>query len=228
VLLIGNGKYEYVQHLENPVNDAHLMAGTLRGLGFTLVGGDAQVDLDRPAFEHAVQAFGNQLRGAAVAVFYYAGHGLQVNGENYLVPISANPTRQSDVALEMISAQVVLIQMQDGGAKLNIVMLDACRNNPFGVRDTRGITGGLAQMQAPEGTVISYATQPGNVATDGQGMDSPYTEALAKAIQEPGLDIFRVFNEIGVLVKKKTAGAQQPWIAISPIEGDFYFAGGPI
>ena len=226
-LVIGNGNYEYIPRLDNPGNDARLVAKTLESLGFSLVGGDAQVNLGRLAFELAVKQFGDQLHGATIGLFYYAGHGLQVDGENYLVPISANPTRESDVALEMIEAQVVLNEMKDGGARFNVLILDACRNNPFGGRGIRSTSSGLAQMQAPEGTLISYATQPGNVAGDGKGKDSPFTEALAEAIQEPGLDIFKVFNEVGVLVKRKTDGEQQPWISISPIEGDFYFAGGP-
>jgi hypothetical protein len=222
-LVIGNSDYKYVPRLGNPRNDAQLMAETLRSEGFSLVGNKAQIDLDKTAFDHAVQNFGNRLPGATIALFYFAGHGVQVKGANYLVPISANPTKESDVDFQMVDAEAVLHQMQDGGAKLNIMILDACRNNPFGGRGLRSGAGGLAQMQAPEGTLISYATQPGNVASDGDGRDSPYTEALARAVREPGLDIFHVFNEVGLLVKEKTGGAQQPWISSSPIEGDFYF-----
>lgn len=226
-LVIGNSTYKYVTRLSNPSNDARLMAETLKRDGFVLVGGHAQIDLDKSAFDNAVQNFGNQLPRATIALFYYAGHGVQVNGANYLIPISANPTKESDVDFQMVDAQTVLHQMQDGGARLNVLILDACRNNPFGGRGLRSAAGGLAQMQAPEGTLISYTTQPGNVASDGDDKHSPYAKALAQALREPGLDVFRVFNEVGLIVKRHTQGAQEPWISSSPIEGNFYFAGAP-
>ena len=226
-LVIGNSSYRSVPHLDNPANDAKLMAKTLRGLGFELVGDGAQIDLDKAGFESALQKFGNQVLGADVGLFYYAGHGLQIDGKNFLVPIEANPTKEADVFLQMIDTQVVLSQMEGAGTKLNIVLLDACRNSPFGGRGLRATSGGLAQMQAPEGTLISYATQPGNVATDGADGDSPYTLAVADTISRPGLGLFDAFNEVGVAVKRATGGAQQPWVASSPIEGSFYFAGAP-
>ena len=152
----------------------------------------------------------------------YAGHG--VRGSNYLVPINANPTREADVDFQMLDAALVLRQMESAGTRLNLVILDACRNNPFGGRGLRASGGGLAQMQAPEGTLISYATQPGNVAQDGADGDSPYTKALAATMRTPGLDIFQTFNEVGLQVKRATGGSQQPWVASSPIEGTFFFA----
>jgi hypothetical protein len=223
-LVIGNSAYRFVPTLSNPRNDAQLIAGTLKRLGFIIVGGKAQIDLDKPQFDTAVQSFGDELRGATVALFYYAGHGVQVRGMNYLIPISANPTKESDVDFQMVDAELVMNQMDDGGTRLNILILDACRNNPFG-RGLRGTEGGLAQMPAPKGTLISYATQPGNVAQDGEGRDSPYTQAVVDAIQKPGVDVLNVFNEIGVLVDHKTGGEQRPWLSSSPIEGEFYFAG---
>ncbi len=224
-LVVGNSNYKYIPSLGNPSNDARLMARTLRDLGFSLVGGKAQIDLDKPGFDRAVRSFGDEMRGSTIALFYYAGHGVQVRGTNYLIPVSANPTKESDVDFELVDAQLVLHQMDDGGARLNVLILDACRNNPFGGRGLRSSSGGLAQMQAPKGTLISYSTQPGNVAADGRGRDSPYTEAVAQAIQKPGADILHVFNNVGVMVEQKTGGAQQPWISSSPIEGEFYFAG---
>lgn len=184
-----------------------------------------QLDLDKPSFDTAVQEFGNELQGADVGLFYYAGHGVQVRGTNYLVPVTANPSRETDVDFQMVDANLVLRQMEAAGTKLNVVMLDACRNNPFGGRGLRATTGGLTQMQAPEGTLISFATQPGNVAQDGADGDSPYTKALAEVIRKPGLDVFQTFNQVGLAVKKATGGSQQPWVSNSPIEGDFYFAG---
>jgi uncharacterized caspase-like protein len=222
-LVIGNSAYQHVGRLDNPINDARLMADTLRSLGFTLIGDGPQVDLDRPRFERAVQAFGRALVGADVGLFYFAGHGVQVGGGNYLVPIEANPTREADVGFQMLNANLVLSQMDGAGTKLNLVILDACRNNPFGGQGLRSGGRGLAQIQAPEGTLVSYATQPNSVAQDGSDGNSPYTRALAQAMKRPGLDIFRTFNEVGLAVSNATGGAQRPWVSLSPIKGDFYF-----
>lgn len=222
-LVIGNSAYKNVTPLDNPARDAQLMADTLTGLGFALVGGHARLDLDKSAMDNAVQEFGSQVVGADVALFYYAGHGVQVAGSNYLVPVSANPTREADVDFQMVDANLVLRQMQGSGTRLNLVILDACRNNPFGSRGLRGADGGLAQMRAPDGTLISYATQPGNVAQDGSDGHSPYTKALAATLKQPGLDIFQTFNQVGLAVKRATGGTQQPWVSSSPIDGTFYF-----
>jgi uncharacterized caspase-like protein len=148
-----------------------------------------------------------------------------VRGENYLVPVDANPEKPSDADIQLVDGGLVLHQMEDSGAKLKIVILDACRNNPFGGRGLRDAAGGLAQMTAPVGTLISYATAPGNVAQDGEpGGDSPYTIALTEAMQRPNVDVLRMFNEVAVTVDKTTAHSQQPWLALSPISGEFYFA----
>lgn len=223
-LVVGEGGYRFVPRLDNPPNDAALMAHTLQAAGFELIGGGAQIDLDKAGFDRVIQAFGRRIESADVALFYYAGHGLQVHGTNWLVPVTANPQREADLDFQMVDASLVLKQMQAAGTKLNIVLLDACRNNPFSAgRGLRAAGGGLAQMRAPEGTLISYATQPGSVAADGTGRDSPYTLALARAIQTPGLDIFRLFNKVGLDVKQETGGNQLPWVSNSPISGDFYF-----
>jgi uncharacterized caspase-like protein len=222
-LVVGNSAYQNITRLDNPRNDATLMAETLAGLGFTLVGGRAQLDLDKAALDTDVQNFGQQIQGADVALFYYAGHGVQVNGSNYLVPVGANPTREADVDFQMVDINLVLRQMQGSGTRLNMVILDACRNNPFGARGLRSADGGLAQMRAPEGTLISYATQPGSVAQDGGDGHSPYTKALATTIKQAGLDIFQTFNQVGLAVKRQTGGSQQPWVSSSPIDGSFYF-----
>jgi hypothetical protein len=224
-LVVGNSAYQNVSRLKNPKNDALLIADTLGRLGFTLIGGGAQVDLDKASFDSVVQRFGNQLVGADVAFFYYAGHGLQVRGTNYLVPVTANPTRETDVDFQMIDVALILRQMEGAGTKLNLVILDACRNNPFGGRGLRASDGGLAQIRAPEGTLLSYATQPGNVALDGDDGHSPYTRALAETMQKPGLDVFQTFNQVGLVVKRATGGSQQPWVSTSPIDGSFYFSG---
>jgi Caspase domain len=227
-LVIGNGDYRNVDRLPNAANDAKLMADTLRGLGFAIVGdGGARLNLDREHLSDAVRDFGHALTGAEVALFYYSGHGLQVKGVNWLVPVDASPASERDLDFQMVDADLVLRQMDGIGTKLNIVLLDACRNNPFAVRGLRALQAGLAEMRAPEGTLISYATQPGNVAVDGAGANSPYTAALAAGMRQPGLDIFRLFNQVGLRVKRTTDGRQQPWVSTSPIDGDFYFAGAP-
>ena len=227
-LVIGNSAYRSVTPLDNPARDAVLMAETLSAVGFALVGGRAQLDLDKSAMDNAVQNFGRQVLGADVALFYYAGHGVQVAGANYLVPVNANPTREADVDFQMTDVNLVLRQMQGAGTRLNLVILDACRNNPFGARGLRGADGGLAQMRAPEGTLISYATQPGNVAQDGSDGHSPYTRALAATVKLQGLDIFQAFNQVGLAVKRETGGTQQPWVSSSPIDGSFYFVAPPV
>lgn len=224
-LVIGNGAYEYLPRLANPVSDARLIATTLQSVGFELVGGGAQIDLDRAGFERAIRQFGAKLAGGSVGLFYYAGHGVQLQGVNYLVPVAANPETAADADFQLVNANTVLKQMESSDPRLNIVILDACRNNPFGGRGLRDAGGGLAQMQAPRGTLISYATQPGNVAMDGINGHSPYTAALAEVIRKPGLPVLEVFNQVGLAVDRSTGGQQQPWVATSPLEGAFYFLG---
>jgi len=224
-LVLGNSAYRFAPALPNPVNDAKAIAASLRDAGFELVGGGAQLDLDKAGTERAIRDFGAKLAGADVGLFFYAGHGLQMRGTNYLLPVSANLTKEADVRYELVDISLVLDEMTLAESRLNIVILDACRNNPFGGRGLRAVSSGLAQMQAPAGTIIAYATQPGAVAADGEGANSPYTGALAKALLTPGETVLDVFNDVGVTVKKSTGGVQQPWISTSPIEGRFYFLG---
>jgi len=224
-LVIGNSSYQHVAQLDNPANDARLVAEALLRVGFSLVGGGPQFDLDKTRFDTLVQTFGSQLLGADVGLFYYAGHGVEVRGTNYLVPTDANPKREADIDFQMLDVNLVMRQMESAGTKLNIVILDACRNNPFSGRGLRSATSGLAQMQAPEGSLISFATQPKSVAMDGVDGNSPYAKALSETVSKPGLDLFRAFNEVGLVVSRETGGAQQPWLSSSPIKGDFYFAG---
>ena len=226
-LVIGNSNYEKLPKLTNPANDAKLVANTLAGLKFNLVGGGAQLDLDKVGFEKAVRAFGQALDSADVALFYYAGHGVEVAGTNYLIPVSANPTREADVDFELVSANLVLKQMGSAKTKLDIVVLDACRNNPLAGRSIRSGGGGLAALKAPDNkaTLISYSTQPGNVADDGLDGNSPYTKAFASTVQKPGLDVFNAFNQVGLRVKISSNGSQIPWVSASPIDEPFYFSG---
>jgi hypothetical protein len=224
-LVIGNGTYENAPRLRNPPNDARLMSTVLRSLGFRLINDRPLIDARKPAIEQAIRAFGNALRGGAVGLFYYSGHGVQINGANYLIPVEANIATETDVKYELVDTGFVLDEMAHAGNRLNILILDACRNNPFGGRGLRAVSSGLATLNAPSGTVISYATQPGAVAADGAGSNSPFTAALAAAIGHPGQGLLDTFNAVGVVVDRETGGQQQPWFSSSPIKGQFYFAG---
>ena len=201
--------------LDNPANDAKLMAKTLRGLGFTIVGGDAELDLDKARFDHALQDFGNQVLGADVALFYYAGHGLQVAGKNFLVPVEANPTKEADVYLQMIDTSIVLEMEDRDEARYRVA--DACRT----IRSGAGLRSVAALAHQARRAPDSYAER-----REGEG-DSPYTKALVATMVRPGLGLFDTFNEVGLAVKQATGGQQQPWLSSSPIEGGFNFAGAP-
>jgi tetratricopeptide (TPR) repeat protein len=226
-LVIGNSAYRAVPALPNPTADARLMSDTLLSLGFFLVGGGAQLDLDKAGFDHALQQFGDQLAGADVALFYYAGHGVETHSLNYLVPVDAHPLDDGDIFAQGIGTTGILEQMEKSGARINLVLLDACRDDPFRDKGAHPKAGGLAQMQAPPGTLISFATQPRSVSLDGVDGHSPYTKALAETMQRPGYGLFKTFNEVGLAVEKATGGSQLPWVSSSPIAGNFYFAGKP-
>jgi hypothetical protein len=226
-LVIGNSAYRAAPVLPNPAADAKSISDTLLSLGFFVVGGGAELDLDKPGFEAALREFGNQLVGADVALFYYAGHGVETHGLNYLVPVDANPADEADVFAQMTATSAILDQMEKSGTRVNLLLLDACRNNPFGGRGVNSTSGGLAQMPAPPGTLISFATQPRSVALDGDDGHSPYTSALVEAMQHPGFGLFKTFNEVGLAVEKATHGQQLPWLSSSPINTAFYFAGKP-
>ena len=224
-LVIGNSAYQTVAKLPNPTADAKLVSDTLLSLGFFVVGGGAQLDLDKAGFDAALKKFSNELIGADVALFYFAGHGVETHGLNYLVPVDAHPADAGDVFMQTVGMAGILDQMEKSGTKINLLVLDACRDNPFRDRGVSSTTGGLAQMQAPAGTFISFATQPRSVSFDGDDGHSPYTRALAATMQHPGFGLFRTFNEVGLAVEKATQGRQLPWLSSSPISGNFYFAG---
>ena len=224
-LVIGNSAYQSVARLPNPTADAKLMSDTLLSLGFFVVGGGAQIDLDKAGFDRALQAFDKELIGADVALFYFAGHGVETHGLNYIVPVDAHPADEGDVFTQAVGLAGVLEEMEKSGAKINMMLLDACRNNPFIGHGLPAATDGLAQMQAPPGTLISFATQPHSVALDGEDGHSPYTNALTETMRRPGYGLFRTFNEMGLTVEKATHGEQLPWVATSPISTSFYFAG---
>ena len=184
-LVIGNSGYENAP-LANPANDARLMAETLRGLGFDVI---ERIDADLETIQLASFELQDRLVAAgkdAVGLFYYAGHGVQVGGENYLIPLGSNIKQEREVAIKAVSASFVLKQMEFADNRMNFVILDACRNNPL-TRGFRSATRGLARMNAPRGSLVAYSTGPGSVAADGTGVNSPYTMALVEALQTPGI-----------------------------------------
>ena len=216
-LVIGNSAYSSGP-LKNPVNDAADVAAMLKKLGFTVT---LKKDAKLQEMDEAIEAFGNSLKRGGVGLFYYAGHGVQVNGTNYLLPVGARINKESDVKYQAVDANRILDEMATANNGLNIVMLDACRDNPY-VRSFRNATRGLAIVSsAPSGTFISYSTSPGNVARDGDGRNSPYTKALLENIDKKGLTINDVFMNVRTKVKKETG--QVPW-ELSSLEGRFYFA----
>ena len=189
-LVIGNGDYDQGR-LRNPVNDARAIAHALRGAGFEVI---ANENADRVAMYEAIIAFGDRLKEIkGVGLFYFSGHGLQVQGKNFMVPLRARITSERMVETEAIDVNRVLGEMDAAQARVNIVILDACRDDPY-TRSFRSGSRGLAQIDAPRGTLIAYATAPGKVAEDGTGPNSPYTSALVKHIAAPGLDIEKVFK----------------------------------
>ncbi len=219
-LVIGNSAY-IDSPLPNPANDARLVATTLRGLGFEVV---ERIDADQKTMKRAIQEFGDRLTAggrSSVGLFYYAGHGLQVAGENYLVPVNADIRRESDVTIEAVNAAAVLATLDYAQNDLNFVIMDACRNNPY-ARSFRSGTRGLARMDAPRGTLIAYSTSPGDVALDGLGSNSPYTEALAAAMRHPGQPVEQMFKHVRRQVMAATEDQQVPWES-SSLTGDFYF-----
>jgi formylglycine-generating enzyme required for sulfatase activity len=219
-LVIGNGAYKS-SILSNPGNDAADMARVLKQLGFDVI---LKKDAGKELMLDAFREFGRKLSGSEVGLFYYAGHGMQIKGVNYLIPVNNNIQEESEVEFEAIDVRRILAKMQSAGNPLNIVILDACRDNPF-KRSFRASQKGFVQMDAPLGTVIAYATSPGSVAADGKGRNGTYTEALLRNFQNPDLDVQKMFNTTGLDVMKKTDKKQVPWVSTSPFP-DYYLAKG--
>ncbi len=216
-LVIGNAAYAECP-LQNPANDAGDMAAVLAKCGFSVLQGQ---NMNRREMREAVRAFSKQLQGADVGLFFYAGHGLQVDGLNYLVPIGADVAEEFEVDDQCLEANYVLDAMEQSDARLNIVILDACRNDPF--RRFRSKSGGLAYMRAPSGSFVAFSTAPGGVASDGpDGRNGLFTASLLKHLPTPGLRLTDVFINVGNDVFKKTKGAQEPWVNHS-IRGAFFF-----
>ncbi len=242
-LVVGNARYETAGRLDNSEKDATLMAETLSAVGFTMVGGAAQLNLDDEKFRQVLKEFGEQLEEADIGLFYYAGHGVKGEDTNYLVPINATFNKPPDPD-SMIEVNSVLRRMSGGArVRLKIIILDACRNNPFAsaarsiviargrdidavkMRDVGGPSGGLVQMRAPKGTLIAFATEPGKTAQDGpQGGNSPYTNVLADTIRTSAAGILDMFSEVSDKVAELTGSTQVPIVSYTGgIDNRFHF-----
>ena len=217
-LVIGNSNYKSAP-LQNPVNDARDIAKVLRDLGFEVI---LKVNAGRQEMDAAVQKFYRNLNSARAGFFYYAGHGMQIDGSNYLLPVNIRVKSSADIKHRAIKADWILAKMEDSGSKVNIVVLDACRNNPF--RGLRGAGSGLAPIQSVRGSFIAYATSPGSVARDGTGRNGMYTSHLLKNIKRPDLTVEEVFREVRKGVAQSTNYEQVPWDT-SSLMGAFYLAG---
>ena len=220
-LIIGNGAYKSGP-LKNPTHDAILLGETLKNLGFELIGGKPQLNLTRESLANIILDFGDKLRATkGVGVFYFAGHGVQLKGKNYLIPVDAKMEREEQVGIYAVPVENVLEQMESADNKLNLMILDACRNNPF-KSSTRSLTRGVKISSAPSGTLILYATRPGRVSLDGDQDNSPFTEALTSNMKKPGLKIEDVMRATIKEVEKKTFLRQTPWQE-GFVREEFYF-----
>ena len=219
-LVVGNSNYKHAK-LRNTLNDANDMATTLKGLGFDVI---LKTDVDRQQMRQALRDFSGKLDKDTIGLFYFSGHGVQVNGENYLVPVGTDIETEDEVPDESVSASSVLRKIDAAQNRLNIVILDACRNNPF-ARSFRSTNTGLAKVDAPLGSIVAYSTAPGSIAADGRGRNGTYTKHLLTAIKTPGLSIEQVFKQVRNGVIDATGGKQIPWEETS-LRDDFYFYAG--
>lgn len=218
-LVVGNAAYRSVPALRNPGNDARAIAGVLRGAGFetTLV-----QDATRREMLDAIEAYARALAATkSVGLFYFAGHGIQLQWRNYLLPVDANVAAVAEVAAQCVDVASVLGGIRQAANPMNVVILDACRDNPFGL-DVRVEQKGLSQMDAPTGTLLAYATAPGNTADDGAGANGLYTENLLREMQVRDAKIEDVFKRVRLGVRRASSGRQIPWESTS-LEEDFYF-----
>ena len=218
-LVIGNSEYASAGVLRNPLNDAQAVSKSLQSLGFEVT---TITNADQKKMERSIGEFGKKLKqNKGVGFFYYAGHGMQFNGENYLLPTDIDPSTEEDVRYDAVPLGKLMNQLRDADNGLNMVVLDACRNNPF-ARSFRSSSRGLAQVTAPAGTFISYATAPGDVAADGNGENGLFTAKLLKHMRTPGLKLEDVFKAVRIDVQLESRDQQVPWDS-SSVTGDFYF-----
>ena len=216
-LVIGNAEYKGMP-LRNPVNDAKDVAAKLKTLGFEVI---IRTNITSKQIGGALREFKSKLSPGSVALFFYAGHGVQIKGENYLPAVDAEIGGEEDVPNQSLSTRQIMNVLEDSKTRLNLVFLDACRDNPF-ARSFRSSGGGLAKLEAPSGTLISFATRPGSVAADGEGNNGLYTENLLKVMTMPNVPIEQALKQVVSNVKRSSNGKQEPWMEGS-IEGDFYF-----
>src|SRR5215210_5543796 len=223
-LVIGNSEYQNVARLINPVNDANAVTKVLEAADFEV---QTLTDLTRLDMGRALSQFANKVGAKgkdSVALVFYAGHGLQIEGENFLVPTNAKIEREADVPLSTMRLADVMKALETVPSKMRIVILDACRNNPFTTLQ-KSVGRGLAIVDAPAGSIVAYSTSPGAEALDGTGTNSPYTSALVEVMKEPGLAIEQVFKGVRVKVNKTTDGRQVPWES-SSLTANFAFLPG--
>ena len=219
-LVIGNGNYAETP-LKNPVNDAIAITAKLRTLGFEVI---EKHNLTQKQIGPTLREFRSKLSPGGTALFFYAGHGLQVDGTNYLPAVDADIGAEEDVPTQAIDVNKVLSVMEGGKTRVNLVYLDACRNNPY-ARSFRSAGEGLAKINAPRGTLIFYATRPGSVAADGDGQNGLYTQYLLAAMSEPGLAVEQVQKRVAAGVEQSSKGKQTPWME-GLLTGDFFFRPG--
>src|SRR5215813_14227683 len=228
-LVVGNSKYINANGVPNAVNDARVMARTLREIGFVVADG---YDLSRDNMERQIREFLRKSEAARVALFFYAGHGLQVDGRNYLLPVDAKLEAASDLGFETIGLDNILESL-DGASRTNIIILDACRNNPFAqtlasrsgaARSVTVLSGLASYSNLGTGTLIAFSTAPGSVALDGAGSNSPFTKALAQHVRTPGLEVRQMLTRVRADVAAETRGRQIPWDN-SSLLGEVYLAG---
>jgi uncharacterized caspase-like protein len=219
-LVIGNAAYRN-DPLDNPVNDARLIAQSLKQSGFSV---SLQENLDRRGLVDALREFGNHLDENTIAVLYYAGHGLQLRDRNYLIPVDAEIRSEDEIPIAGVDLGFMLGRMSTARSRINIVILDACRNNPFKGKGGPSAQG-LAQMDAPVGTLLAYATAPGKLAADGSGANSLYATHLARHLLTPGLPVEHVFKRVREGVVRDTREQQIPWES-SSLQGEFAFIPG--
>ena len=218
-LVIGNGKYEDSKPLTNPVNDAQAISGSLKAAGFEVT---TRLDIKREEMLSTVRAYTSMLaKRQCVGLFYFAGHGAQLAWRNYLLPVDAVIDGIEDIPKQCVDLEVLIRGVRDASNPMNIIILDACRDNPFG-RDFRVNEKGLSQMDAPNSTLLAYATSPGNYASDGDGVNGLYTENLLRELKVPDAKIEDVFKRVRLHVRRTSMGQQIPWESTS-LEEDFYF-----
>lgn len=222
-LVVGNGAYARVPQLANPADDARAMSAALRSVGFQVV---EAIDASRTQMFTAMVTFAETAKGADAALVFYAGHGVQVGGENWVLPIDASISTTTELRADGVRLADVTQTLDDAGARVKIVLLDACRDNPFPLARTRSAGQGLAAVNTASaaGTLVAFATAPGAVAADGDGRNSPFTKALVAEIGKPGVEIRQMLGMVRSRVYAETGERQIPWVNEALI-GSFYFAG---